>query len=135
MEQKEFTEYIIPKIIDRFPDFKDLCVIQPNDITNINYKSQQAKITLRLSTQDKEITIGFANATKFDWHTHISLLGANTPDEELEEAIKLIDRILTDKEIIIHSTVLGYFIADNIDDINKYKQKDEIIEIYYWSDL
>jgi hypothetical protein len=135
MEQKEFTEYIIPKIIDRFPQFKDECTIKHNNIIDIEYKSRKGKLIFWLTTQDKEITVGFKGDTKCDWHTHMSLFGANIPDKELEEAIKLIDNILTDKEMIVHSTVFGYFITDNINGINKYKQKDEIIKTFYWSDL
>jgi hypothetical protein len=135
MNQKEFTEYIIPKIIDRFPQFKGLCTTKPNDIIDIDYKSPQGKLILRLTTQAKEVTIGFDSGTKLDWHVHMNQFGANTPDEELEEAIKRIDNIITDKEIIVYSSVLGYFITDDIEGINKYKEKDEIIETFYWSDL
>ncbi len=135
MEQKEFTNYVTPKIIDRFPQFRGLCTTKSKDIVDIDYKSQRGKLTLWLTTQNKEITIGFTGDTECDWHTHMSLFGANTPDEEVEEAIKLIDKILTDKEKIVYSTVLGYFIAGDIEGIEKYKQEDEIIKIFYWSDL
>jgi hypothetical protein len=135
MEQKEFTDYIIPKIIDRFPQLKNCVQFKPNDIINIDYKSQQGKLTLRLTTQDKEITVGFAIDSKFGWHTHMNMFGAETPDEEIEEAIMLIDSIFRDQEKIVHSTVLGYFITDDIEDVDKYKQEDEIIETFYWSEL
>jgi len=42
MNQKEFTDYIVPKIIDRFPQFKDLCTVKPNDIIDIDYKSRKS---------------------------------------------------------------------------------------------
>ena len=135
MEQKEFTNYIIPKIIDRFPQFENLCTIKPNDIIDIDYKSPRGKLTFWLTTQDKEITVGFTGDTECDWHTHMSLFGANTPDEELDEAVQLIDSILNGKEKIIYSTVLGYFITDDIDGVDKYKQENEIIKTFYWSDL
>jgi len=135
MEQKEFTNYIIPKINDRFPQFKDFCTLKSNDIIDIDFKSKNNNLTLWLTTQDKEITLGFTGDQDCDWHTHMSLFGANTPDEELQVAINLIDNIINDKEQIIHSTELGYFITDDIEGLNKYKQPNEIIKTFYWSEL
>ncbi len=135
MEQKEFSENIISKIIERFPQFGRSGVFIPNDIVDIDYKSNLGKLIFRVSTQNNEITIGFAYDTKFDWHMHMSQFGTNTPDEELQVAISLIDKIINDKVKIVHSTLLGYFITDDMDGIYKYQEKDEIIETFYWSEL
>ncbi len=135
MKQKQFTDYVIPKIIDRFPELKNCVVLKSDEIINIDYKSPLGKLTLWLTTQDNEITIGFADDTKFGWHTHMNMFGAVNPDEEIDEAIELISNILTDQYKIIHSTVLGYFIGGDTDGENKYKQEDEITESFYWSEL
>src|SRR4051812_5912444 len=91
MEQQEFTNYIIPKLIERFPQFKGHLTTKPNDIIDIDFKSNKGNLTLWVTTQDREITIGFAGYSDCDWHMHISLFDANTPDEELHAAIKLIN--------------------------------------------
>ena len=135
MNQKEFTDYIIPKIIDHFPQFKDLCTAKPNDIVDIDYKSNKGKVTFWLTTQDREITLGFTGDTECDWHTHMNLFGANTPDEELQVAIDLIQKIISDKENIVYSNIQGYYLTNNIDEINKYQTTGETFEIFKWSDL
>jgi hypothetical protein len=135
MNQKEFTDYIIPKIVDYFPQFKDLCTVKPNDIIDIDYKSNQGKVTFWLTTQDREITLGFTGDTECDWHTHMSLFGANTPDEELQIAIDFIQKIIGDKENIVYSNIRGYYLTDNIDNINKCQSTSETFEIFKWSDL
>jgi hypothetical protein len=135
MNQKEFTEYTIPKIIARLPFLEDFCTFKPNDIIDIAYKSKKGKLTIWLTTQNAEITIGFAGDTECDWHTHMSQFGANTPDEGIQAAIKILDSIINNKERIIHSTASGYFITDNVDDVTKDPQACEIIETFYWSEL
>ncbi len=135
MQQKEFTNYIIPKIIDRFPEFKNFCTIKPNDVIDIDFKSKKGYLTLWLTTEDKEITIGFTGDNVCNWHTHMMLFGANTPDEELQAAIFFIDNIINDRQEIMHSTETGYFITDDIEYLNKSKQPNEIIETLYWRDL
>ena len=135
MEQKEFTDYIISKILDRFPQFKDLCIVKPNNIIDIDYKSKKGKLTFWLTTQNKEITLGFTGDTQCDWHAHMSLFGANTPNEELHVAIDLINDILSDKTKIIHSSIRGFYCIVNISEENEYKEKNEVINVFKWSDL
>ncbi len=136
MNQKEFTNYIIPKIIDRFPQFKDLCTAKPNDIIDIDFKSQNGKLTFWLTTQDKEITLGFTGDTECDWHIHITPYSEDLPDEQLEIAIDLINNILSGKKKIVHSNISGYSVADkNIDEILKEQVENEALEIFKWSDL
>ena len=82
------------------------------------------------------MTIGFAaTPERFDWHTHMDMYGAMSPDEKLKMVVELIENILSGKEKIIHSSVLGYFLTDNIDNIRRYQEKDEIIRILEWGDL
>ena len=98
MNQKEFTEYTIPKIIARLPSLEDFCTFKPNDIIDIDYKSKKGKLTVWLTTQNIEITIGFTGDTECDWHAHMSQFGANTPDEGIRAAIELLDNIINNKE-------------------------------------
>ena len=135
MEQKEFTEYVIPKLLDIFPQFEKQYTSKPCDIINIECSSPKGKLILRLTTQDREITLGFKVKTKFGWHIHMNQFGASTPDEEIAVAIQLIDFILTDKEKIIFSNLSGYFITGDIDGLDKYKPENEIISTFFWSDL
>lgn len=135
MEQKEFTDYIIPKIVDRFPQFRSLFTNRPNDIIDIDHKSDNGKVIFWLTTQDREITLGFTGDTDCDWHTHMSLFGANTPEEELEFAIDFIDDIISDKKKIIHSSIIGYYPTDNLEDEVANKEKHEVLEVFRWSDL
>ena len=120
MEQKHFTDYISPKLIDRFPQLANFCTTKPNNIVDIDYKSPQGKLTLWITTQDQEITVGLTGDMDCDWHTHMSLFGANTPEEELEAATQLINSILNDQEPIVHSNLNGYFLTDDISALEKY---------------
>lgn len=135
MEQKYFTDYIIPKLVDRFPQFAKCCTVKPNDIGDIDYKSPQGKLTLWITTQDKEITVGFTGMPDCDWHTHMSLFGANTPEEELNAAIHLIHDILNDYEPIIYSNLNGYFLTDDISELGNNLSYNETVQIFRWSEL
>jgi hypothetical protein len=135
MEQKEFTDYIIPKLINSFPEFAKFCEAKPNNVIDIIYRSSKGKLTLWMTTQNKEITVGFTGLTECDWHTHMSLWGANTMEEELQVAIKLIGDIINDKSLIVHSNLEGYSCAETVDQIDYDLDKGEIIEILKWSDL
>jgi hypothetical protein len=104
-------------------------------VVDIEYKSNKKRLTLWLTTQDEEITIGFTGLeTLNDWHTHMSLFGASTPEEEINEAVKLIHNIISDKTPIIYSSVLGYFLG-NINETKEFQEPGEIIESTYWNKL
>ena len=136
MNQQDFTDYIIPKILESFPQFKEHCERKLYDIIEIRYKSINEELTLYLTTQDKEITIGFEADNELDnWHTHMNLFGAKTPDEELNVAVALINDILSDKVKIFFSNEWGYFLSEDIEDDLDNKDKIETIEIKYWSEL
>jgi hypothetical protein len=111
------------------------CVVKPEGIVDIEYKSPQGLLTLWLTTQNKEITIGFSgNQNLGDFHTHMSLYGANTPDEELKEAVKLIEDIISDRLTIVYSSILGYTLLD-LEEIREYQQANELIGVTSWSKL
>lgn len=135
MDQKEFSGIIIPRLLKRFPQFKEVYVYRSNGVADIEYKSNQGLLTLWITTQVKEITIGFSeNDNQFGFHIHMSQFGAKTPDEELKEATILIGDIIGDREMIIYSNILGYMIGD-INEIRKYQQADELIGTTVWSKL
>jgi len=135
LDQREFSNYVILKMLEYFPQFTEHCIAQPGDVVDIEYKSSAGLLTLWLTTRDKEITIGFSgNNNLGDFHTHMSLYGANTPDEELAEAFKLIEAIISDELTIVYSTVLGYTLRD-IDEIREYQQPNELIGETKWSKL
>lgn len=136
MEQKEFTEYVISKIVAEFPQLKDFCTVKPNDIVDIDYKSKKGNVTFWLTTQDKEITIGFSGLTECDWHTHMSLFGANLPSEEIEVAIEFMKNLFSDKLNIIYSNFRGFFRIDNENETKVDEQeKGEIFETFKWTNL
>jgi hypothetical protein len=135
MEQKEFSNFVVPRLLEQFPQFKEVCIYTPNGVVYIAYKSNQGLLTLLISTQDKEITIGFSeNENLFGFHTHMSMFGATTPGEEIEEAINLINDIIGDRETIIYSSIEGYMLGD-INEIRKHQQPDELIGTTVWSKL
>jgi hypothetical protein len=135
MEQKEFTDYIIPKILDRFPRFAEFCINKPGNVIDVEYKSSQGKLTLWITTQDREITAGFTGDTDCDWHCHMSSLGANKPDEEFESLTELINGILNDQEPIVYSNLHGYSLTEDINEVDKDLDVDEKIRVFKWSEL
>ena len=81
------------------------------------------------------ITIGFsAGEGLFDWHNH--LLGDESLDEKIKNAVEWINSIINNKKGIVYSSALGHFPGDpeDLDDVKRYQQKDEIIEFKFWSD-
>ncbi len=135
MDQTEFNSHIIPKLISKFPQFENLCSNTPDNIVEIDWKSPKGLLTLRLTTRDMEITVGFTKNTYLDWHTHMSMFGANTLSEEFDIAVQIIDNIINNKEKILYSNLTGYSIVDEIEDFEKYKKDNEIVEIFFWKDL
>ncbi|MEO6128559.1 MAG: hypothetical protein ABIP30_09460 [Ferruginibacter sp.] len=135
MEQKEFSDFVIQKIIDRFPLFKGMCSTRLNDVIDLDYSSKKGKLILRLTTQNKEITIGFGVGSKFGWHTHMNIYGASTLDEEVDNAIQLTDSIINDKVKILYSSISGYFITPDIESVYENKEQGEIVETFYWGEV
>ena len=137
MNQQAFTKYIMAELTQRFPAFQPVKLEANADIQEIQYKSKQGKLTLWVSTANKEVTIGFAGDTANDWHTHMNLSGARTAEAELDAAIRQIKAIVEDKQLIIHSTVYGYFPGDAEDLANsqKHRQEQERIQTFYWNEL
>lgn len=86
--------------------------------------------------QNREITLGFTGDTECDWHTHMSLFRANTPSEEFEIAVDFTDKVINDNNLIVHSSIQGYYPTDDsIDEIGKKREQGETLDILKWSDL
>ena len=136
MSQREFTEYVIPRLIDLFPRFEEGYTKKHSDIVDIDYPNRNGKLLLRITTQDNALTIGFAaTAEQLVWHLHMSQFGAITPDEQIQAATQLLHRIFTDNELIVHSSALGYFLTEDLAGIYQYQQPEETISVFYWSEL
>jgi hypothetical protein len=53
--------------------------------------STKGLVSIWIATYDAEITVGLESADgNSDWHTHMSLWGANSPDEELAAMSRLV---------------------------------------------
>ncbi len=126
MTQEQFTSYILQGLINTFPQFANCITQKPEDVIDIDYNSNKGNLTLWITTQDKEITIGFEDNMNTDWHTHMSCFGANMPQEQLEAAIDFIRNILNDTETILFSEELGHHLDDSTEDT---------VRTYKWSEL
>ena len=90
MNQKEFTEYVIPKLIEYFPQFESYKVDRPGDIADIEIKSLSSKLELWITTQNIEITVGFTGLENLnDWHTHITTYDDEFIDADIADAVQL----------------------------------------------
>ncbi len=133
--QKEYSDFVLTGLLERFPRFIDYYKLD-NNILTIDYPSSQRLLSLWITTQNLEITVGFDDKNgQCTWHIHMSQFGANDPDEELKEAINLINGILIGNEIIAFNSTLGYYLTDNPNDDIKNKLNEEILEFKRWNEL
>lgn len=134
MTQKEFTNYAIPKILEFLPQFMEYCVIKPNDIVDIEYLSESRSVQLWVTTQDIEITIGFNGfKNQHDWHIHLSTYDGDY-DNEIDDAISMLNDIISDRKLLLCSKINGYSLADE-DNVKDAQENQEEIELKYWSEL
>jgi hypothetical protein len=135
LNQNEFSKYILNRLLQRFPQFNNYYKLE-NDIMTIEYPSKTGLLILWITTQDNEITIGFDNIEgDCEWHTHMSQYNAYEPEDELREAINLINNILIGNEIIVFNNNLGVFITDNPEETIKNKLEGEILELKKWYEI
>lgn len=104
---------------------------------DLKLPSPHDKLTLLLRIEKDAVTIGFLSDSghDFDWHQH---LNGRDLSKIAEEATVFIKKIIENKFEIVHSTILGYFV--NVDheekqDLEKYKDENEVMEYFYWSEL
>ncbi|OWP61951.1 hypothetical protein CDA63_16760 [Hymenobacter amundsenii] len=134
MNQKEFTNYVVPKLLAHFPFLNERVDYSEDGACKIEYPSKKGKLKLLISTGNREITIGFAARNGlFDWHVHMDMLGAQTEEQMATTAIDLIQEITYDEKVICFSNDEGYYIPwfdENTEDI-----RSEDHTITYWSML
>ncbi len=132
MKQKEFTNYIIPRLIAKFPQFKNHLVEISGDVMNIEFKSNAGQLELWITTQDSEITIGLDDQDGLNhWHRHITSYDNALIDEDINYVSEIIENILNGKTEIIYSNLNGYAIADPEDHLSE--SFGEILEVKPWS--
>ena len=135
MTQKEFSKYVLDEILKRFPEFVYHVKLE-NDIMTIEYPSKLGILNLWITTQDNEITIGFDNKEgTCDWHIHMSQYSAFEPEDELREAINLVNNIIKGKEIIVFKNNKAYKLTKNSKNEVEEKQDDDIIEFKKWDEI
>ncbi|RNI27890.1 hypothetical protein EFA69_17510 [Rufibacter immobilis] len=136
MEQKEFTDFVISKLLLSFPDFGKHIRIKDDNTADIEYPSERGKLKLFISTRNKELTVGFsAGQSQFGWHVHMDMYGAETPEEMAETAVMLLKEILNDKKRIVFTSYLGYFLTEDEDELEGFIYDGEKLKLYNWSEL
>jgi hypothetical protein len=134
LNQKDFTELIKKGVLHQFPKFLDFLKIH-NDIMTIEYPSPLGLVTLWITTQGLEVTIGFDDiAGQCTWHTHMSLFGANEPNEELKTSIVLIEDIFSGKEILVYDSDIVVFLTQNPDEEMKINKSDIVLSFKTWNE-
>jgi hypothetical protein len=94
------------------------------------------KLTLWLSTANREITIGFEDTEgKSDFHTHMSLFGAIEPYEQLHALSELLNSILNNIEVIVHSSISGFSLTVDFERDLRDKLSEETLVVYKWDEL
>ena len=64
-----------------------------------------------------------------DWHTHMSLFGANSPIEQLNTMSDLIKQIIDGREKIAYNIDEGYYLTDNLE------EESELTTLKKWNEL
>ena len=113
LNQKEYWDFIQRNLQRIFPSFLDYYRFE-KDVYIIEYPSEKKYLTLWISTQDCEISIGLDKDGECVWHTHMSQFGAYEPETELNAAVKFINGILDGKEIIVTNSKNEVFVTDSI---------------------
>ena len=125
MTQENYSIYARKELLSSFPYFSDYERFE-NDVYIVEFPSPHQKVLLWVSTQDKEITIGFDQNEECVWHMHMSQLGANEIKDELKEVIHLIKRILNGSELIAFDSEKEIYLTSDT---------FENVEIKKWSEL
>lgn len=121
LTQAEYSNLLSDYFIDNFKHLKFEKKIHDDFTVDFEIKSPSGKLTIWISSMNKEISVGFIDANgNSDWHTHMSLFGANSPTEQLNAMSDLIKQIIDGKEKIAYNVDEGYFLTDNLEDERKF---------------
>ena len=115
LNQQEYSDFIQRNLQRIFPSFMDFFRFE-NDVYIIEYPSENKHMTLWVSTQDCEISIGLDKDGESVWHTHMSQFGAYEPETELNAAVKFINGIFDGTEIIVTNSKNEVFVTDTIEE-------------------
>ena len=130
LTQAEYSDLLSKYFIGNFKHLKSEKKIHDDLTVDFEIKSPSGKLTLWISSMSKEISIGFEDTNgKSDWHTHMSLFGANSPTEQLNTMSDLIKQIIDSKEKIAFNIGEGYFLTDNLED------ESELTTLAKWDEL
>ena len=136
MNQKEFTDTVVQRFLILFPQLKHYTLELFKDVSYLELSSSGGKLKILICTRDNMLTYGFAAGIGvFDWHDHFT--SHEFLDQDVENIAGWITIIINNEVGILYSSVLGYRPVYEVDfeEIEKYREKDEIIELKYWSDL
>lgn len=114
MNQYDYSNRIKIGLEQEFPEFSNYYRFQSGAYI-VEYPSLKNELILWVSAQNCELAVGFDKAEKCIWHTHMSLFGAYEPESELEEAVKLLKRILSGEEKIVIDDNDGICVTQSID--------------------
>ena len=135
MNQKEFSNQILNGLIEKFRFFENELNWKNKEIVEIRHFNPSENICLWIDTFDAEITIGLTDKEeKFDWHFHIDNETASGIKEKIEFAIRLIDKIIKNKEKIVFSSEEGFYLTDDFELELKFKKDQEVLEYKYWNE-
>lgn len=130
LTQAEYSDFLSDYFIDNFKHLKSEKKIHEDLSVDFEIKSPSGKLTLWISSMSKEISIGFEDTNgKSDWHTHMSLFGANSPQEQLKAMSDLMKQIIDGKEKIAFNMDEGYFLTDNLE------YESELTTIEKWNEM
>jgi hypothetical protein len=115
LNQQEYSDFIQRNLQRIFPSFMDFFRFE-KDVYIIEYQSENKHMTLWVSTQDCEISIGLDKDGECIWHTHMSQFGAYEPETELNAAVKFINGIFDGTEIIVTNSKNEVFVTDTIEE-------------------
>jgi hypothetical protein len=130
---------ISEKLVNRFKLERGLNgyeVSWVGDIANIEFKSPKGLLKAHVNSGGEEISVFFEDPDKrTDWHTHMSLFGANEVDEQIEKSIEWMKNLISGVESISQSSKYGLWIWDSEKLVDEYADEDEIVKIVKWADL
>jgi hypothetical protein len=115
LNQQEYSDFMQRNLQGIFPLFRDFFRFE-KDVYIIEYPSENKYITLWVSTQDCEITIGLDKDGECIWHTHMSQFGAYEPETELDAAVKFLTGIFDGSELIVTNSNNDVFVTNTIEE-------------------
>lgn len=110
--------------------------IWKSDLVDIEFTSPKTRLKVIVSSQDSEVSLFFEDPNSIsDWHTHMSLFGANEIQEQIEKSLELIQELIFGNLKIVESSKRGFWISDDMENETKFADKDERISLVKWHDL